>query len=249
MRMAAAARATLPVAARSPRTAERILKPVILRLVPAPVKKAAGTSAKALAPAHARASVPPQVKAPSLQRAMSSLARATPHLDALAKKPGIAASIWHGVQAARELRGLTRELSRMQAHGAALDNQASKSGAVPHQESKRGPAPVFAVGAVRHAGGQSGWGPAQGTGPEAGAGSMPGFRVHISRAHGPSLQGPIALRFGGRSVKIDGFGAIRRTRARAFALDGPGIAMELRATGSTRRTAAAAVPAKGARNW
>lgn len=50
--------------------------------------------------------------APPFAGALGALSRAAPHVGAMAQKPGLS-TLFHGIQALRELRGATRELSKM----------------------------------------------------------------------------------------------------------------------------------------
>ena len=119
----------------------RSLAPAVKKQAPAAMKNAAEGISQAL-PAAANKIAKGN---PAMSGAMSALAKATPHLSALTQKQGLGSTLLNSFKALRELRGVTRELSKMPAPGASATGK-----------SETGKAALAKPDTAKHATGKSG---------------------------------------------------------------------------------------------
>lgn len=110
MQMASAARSLAPAAKKQAPAAMALARKGISEALPAAASKITKAN-------------------PAMSGAMSALAKATPHLSALTQKQGLGSTLLSGFKAVRELRGVTRELSKMAAPAASATGK-SASGKV-----------------------------------------------------------------------------------------------------------------------
>jgi len=121
----------------------RSLAPAVKQQAPSAMKLAAQGVSHALPEAASQIAK----SHPAMSGAMSALTKATPHLSALTQKQGLGSTLLNSFKALRELRGVTRELSKMQAPGASATGKTAtgktelaKADSGKHVSSKSGAA-------------------------------------------------------------------------------------------------------------